>query len=289
MKNKEKSIYKDMSKESPKAKPFIKWVGGKRQLLPTLLKKIPKDINTYYEPFVGGGAVMYRIDSNRKHITDINPELINTYTIVRDRVEDLIDELSKEEYKNDLETYLEIRAWDRDEDFVDNRTELQRAARFIYLNKTSFNGMWRENKKGQFNVPFGKMNNPKILDDVNLRLCSQFLQDVEIECCSFESLLDNIGKDDFVYLDPPYVPLSATSSFTSYSKGNFDLKMQKSLKEFCDELNKKGVKFILSNSSAEFVLELYKDYNIEEVYAKRAINSKGDGRGPVKEVLVSNF
>ena len=286
MKNKEKSIYKNMSKEK-KAKPFIKWVGGKRQLLSTILEKTPKTINTYFEPFVGGGALFFNIEAKNKHIADVNPELINTYTVVRDNVEQLIEELSK--FENTKEMFLEVRSWDREENFLTKRTDIQRAARFIFLNKTAFNGMWRENKKGFFNVPFGKMKNPTILDSINLRLCSEYLKNTEIECCSFEELLPKIKKGDFVYLDPPYVPISATSSFTSYSKGNFDLKMQESLKEFCDSLDKKGVKFILSNSAAEFVLDLYKDYNVEFVYAKRAINSKGDGRGPVKEVLVSNY
>lgn len=276
-----------MKKEEQKAKPFIKWVGGKRQLMDVILSKVPSDINTYYEPFLGGGAVLYNIKAKSKKGSDVNAELINTYNVIKNKKNELIDVLG--DFKNTEEDFFKIRNWDREEDFLSKYSDVQRAARFIFLNKTAFNGMWRENSKGQFNVPFGKMTNPTIVDEDNLNLCESFFKDIEFRVKSFKDILDEVKSGDFVYLDPPYVPLSATSSFTSYNKDNFTLKMHQELKDFCDALTKKGVKFLLSNSSAEFVVDLYKDYTIEYVNAKRAINSNGEGRGSVKEVLVRNY
>ena len=274
-------------KEIKKAKPFIKWVGGTRQLMETILSLVPKDINTYYEPFLGGGAVLYSIEAKNKKASDVNSELINTYNTIKNKLEELKKELKK--HVNEEEYFYMVRAWDRDENYLTKYTDVERASRFIFLNKTAFNGMWRENKKGHFNVPFGRMKNPKILDTENLPLCNKFFQDIDFSTKSFNDILSEIKEGDFIYLDPPYVPLSVTSSFTSYNKENFSLKMQQELKNFCDELNKKKVKFLLSNSSADFVLDLYKDYDITLVDAKRTINSKGDGRGSVKEVLVKNY
>lgn len=276
-----------MKKEETKAKPFIKWVGGKRQLLPVILERIPKDINTYYEPFIGGGALMYNIKSKAKKASDINEELINTYNTIKNNYKGLAIELAK--HNNDEESFYKVRNWDKEEDYKTKYSEVERAARFIFLNKTAFNGMYRENSKGYYNVPFGRMVNPTILDESNLKLCNDFFQDIEFNTYSFHQILEEAVPGDFIYLDPPYVPLSATSSFTSYSKDNFTLQMHLDLKEFCDKLTEKGINFMLSNSSAQFVVDLYKDYTVELIDARRSINSKGDSRGNVKEVLVRNY
>ena len=184
-----KSIYNDMKK----AKPFIKWVGGTRQLLPIILENIPSDINTYYEPFVGGGALLFNIKAKSYFISDINGELINVYNNIKNNKEELIEILAdmSNKYKKATDPksyYLEIRAWDR-EDTFSQKTSVERAARFIFLNKTAFNGMWRVNSKGQHNVPFGKMQNPTILDKENIILCNQYLSSVDIEQGSFEQIL----------------------------------------------------------------------------------------------------
>lgn len=286
-----------------KAKPFIKWVGGKRQLLPKILELVPKNINTYYEPFIGGGAVYFNIEAKNYNISDINHELVNLYDNIKNNSEKLFKELKKiqdsydklrtDNKESDLEKmsefYYNMRNIDREEEYKKWSSE-KKAARFIFLNKTAFNGLYRVNKKGQHNVPFGKYYKPTIFDKENLIQCKLRLNDnTQISINSFEHVLEKAKKGDFVYFDPPYVPLNKTSNFTSYAKESFDKEMQIKLKETCDKLTEKGVNWMLSNSSADFVLELYKDYNINLVDASRNINSKGDKRGTVKEVLVTNY
>jgi len=267
-------------------KPFIKWVGGKRQLADELQKRLPSSYNRYFEPFVGGGALFFALKPEKAFIADLNSELINVYKIVRDYVEELIKELSK--YKNTKTCYYKTRDMDRKPDYH-RLPALQKAARFIYLNKTCYNGLYRVNSKGQFNVPFGKYKNPKICDAENLRACSQALQKTEIVNADFSIVLDFAKPKDFVYFDPPYVPLNATSNFTAYTQNGFDVDMQFRLKEVCDKLTDKGVLWMLSNSYTEFVLNLYKEYNIHTVYANRAVNCKSNGRGKIKEVIVRNY
>ena len=266
--------------------PIVKWVGGKRQLMFELLKNMPKSYNRYFEPFIGGGALFFELQPENAYISDMNEELINLYTVVRDNVYELIDDLSKHEVSK--EYFLEIRNVDRTEKYAE-LSNVERASRFIYLNRTCFNGMYRVNSQGQFNVPFGHYKNPRIIDENNLLNCSELLKKTEIKCADFSEILTKVKKGDFVYFDPPYVPLNETSSFTSYTKDGFDIDMQIKLRDVCDELDSMGVKFMLSNSDTKLVKELYANYEIKKVFASRAINANADGRGKITEVLVRNY
>ena len=266
--------------------PIVKWVGGKRQLMFELLKNMPKEYNRYFEPFIGGGALFFELQPDNAYISDMNEELINLYRVVRDNVNELIADLQKHDISK--EYFMEIRNIDRLEEYK-NWSDIQKASRFIYLNRTCFNGMYRVNSKGEFNVPFGHYKNPRILDENNLINCSNLLQKTEIKHADFSEILKKVKKGDFVYFDPPYVPLSETSSFTSYTKDGFDMDMQFKLRDVCDELESMGVKFLLSNSDTKLVNELYENYNIKKVFASRQINANADGRGKITEVLVRNY
>lgn len=266
--------------------PIVKWVGGKRQLMFELLKNMPGDYNRYFEPFIGGGALFFYLQPDNAYISDMNEELINLYQVVRDNVDELITDLQKHDISK--EYFMEIRNIDRTEEYQ-NWSDVKKASRFIYLNRTCFNGMYRVNSKGEFNVPFGHYKNPRILDENNLINCSNLLQRTEIKHADFSEILKKIKKGDFVYFDPPYVPLSETSSFTSYTKDGFDIDMQFKLRDVCDELDSIGVKFLLSNSDTKLVNELYENYNIKKVFASRQINANADGRGKITEVLVRNY
>ncbi len=266
--------------------PIVKWVGGKRQLMFELLKNMPENYNRYFEPFIGGGALFFELQPDNAYISDMNEELINLYKVVRDNVEELITDLQKHDISK--EYFMEIRNIDRTEEY-ESWSDIQKASRFIYLNRTCFNGMYRVNSKGEFNVPFGHYKNPRILDENNLINCSKLLQRTEIKHADFSEILKKVKKDDFVYFDPPYVPLSETSSFTSYTKDGFDMDMQFKLRDVCDELDTMGVKFLLSNSDTKLVNELYENYNIKKVFASRQINANADGRGKITEVLVRNY
>ena len=278
------------SKQEEKLKdetyPIVKWVGGKRQLMFELLKNMPKDYNRYFEPFIGGGALFFELQPNNAYISDTNEELINLYQVVRDNVDVLIKDLKK--HKITKEYFIEIRNIDRTQEYQ-NWSDIQKASRFIYLNRTCFNGLYRVNSKGEFNVPFGNYKNPRIVDENNLLNCSKLLKNTEIKCADFSKILSKVKKNDFVYLDPPYVPLNETSSFTSYTKDGFDLDMQFKLQDVCDELDSMGVKFLLSNSDTKLINELYENYKIKKVFATRAINVNPDGRGKITEVLVRNY
>lgn len=267
-------------------KPFIKWAGGKSQLLSELARRTPSDFGCFYEPFLGGGAFFFSLQPLRSVLVDVNQELISCYTVVRDDVEALIKDLKRHQY--DEEYFYRIRNVDRLPDYS-AWTALERASRFIFLNKTCYNGLYRVNSRGQYNVPFGRYTNPKIVDPENLRACSRALRNVSLICGSFLSIEDQVTSNDFVYFDPPYAPLNATSNFTSYSKDSFDSSMQLALRDLCERLNSKGIRFMLSNSSAPFVLELYQNFTIEFVDASRAINSSGTKRGKVKEVIITNY
>ncbi len=266
--------------------PIVKWVGGKRQLMFELLKNMPEDFNRYFEPFIGGGALFFELQPDNAYISDMNEELINLYQVVRDNVDELITDLQKHDISK--EYFMEIRNIDRTEEY-ENWSDVKKASRFIYLNRTCFNGMYRVNSKGEFNVPFGHYKNPRIVDENNLINCSNLLQRTEIKHADFSDILKKVKKGDFVYFDPPYVPLSETSSFTSYTKDGFDLDMQFKLRDVCDELDSMGVKFLLSNSDTKLVNDLYENYNIKKVFASRQINANADGRGKITEVLVRNY
>jgi len=266
--------------------PIVKWVGGKRQLMFELLKNMPENYNRYFEPFIGGGALFFELQPDNAYISDMNEELINLYQVVRDNVGELITDLQKHDIAK--EYFMEIRNIDRTKEYK-KWSNVKKASRFIYLNRTCFNGMYRVNSKGEFNVPFGHYKNPRILDENNLINCSKLLQKTEINHADFSEILKKVKKGDFVYFDPPYVPLSETSSFTSYTKDGFDIDMQFKLRETCDELDSKGVKFLLSNSDTKLVNELYENYNIKKVFASRQINANTDGRGKITEVLVRNY
>ncbi len=269
--------------------PVLKWVGGKRQLLPQIRKYMPRGFSTYYEPFVGGGAVLFDLQPQKAVINDINPELINLYEVIRDDVEELIKDLGR--YKNEPDFFYTIRELDRDTEVYNNLTKIEKASRIHYLNKTCYNGLFRVNNAGQFNAPFGKYKNPNITNEITLRAVSKYFNNAKIiiRCSDFEEALKGIRKGSFVYFDPPYDPVSDSSNFTGYSKGGFNSSEQLRLRDLCDKLNSKGVKFLLSNSSTEFIHGIYRNYKIITIQAKRAINSDADNRGEVDEVLVMNY
>ena len=270
----------------PRATPFLKWAGGKSQLLTTYDGMFPKTFKRYFEPFTGGGAVFFNLKNKHKPfpatLCDLNDDLINCYKVIRDNVEALIEVLKN--HHNDEAYFYKMRA-------IDSRclSEVERAARLIFLNKTCFNGLYRVNSKGQFNVPFGFYKNPRTCHESNLRACNLALQNVDLICRPFDQVLTHAKKGDFVYFDPPYHPLSSTANFTSYTKNCFSGANQEHLAEVFATLNKRGCHVALSNSDCEFIRHLYKDFRIETVSAIRAINCKAEGRGRITEVLVLNY
>ena len=235
---------------------------------------------------MGGAALFWQLKPKQAILIDINQELVNTYLCVQKDVEALIIDLHQHQYNQ--EYYYQIRNSDRTADYA-SWSDIQRASRFIYLNKTCFNGLYRVNSQGQYNVPFGRYKNPKIVDAENLRACSLALKDTEIFTDSFLSIESKITERDFVYFDPPYIPLSATSNFTGYSSQGFDTETQISLRDLCQRLNNRGVRFMLSNSAAPLVFDLYSEFQIELVDMPRSINSQVDKRGNIKEVLITNY
>lgn len=267
-------------------KPVLKWVGGKSQLLPDITAKLPVQFHNYFEPFAGGGALMFSLKPQNAHLNDFNKELINLYQVIKDEPHALITKLKK--FKNTKEDYYRIREEDRNPNFS-RKSKIYRAARTIYLNKTCYNGLYRVNSKGEFNTPFGDYKKPLICDEQNILEVSAFLQNVSITNLDFYDAVKDASIGDFVYFDPPYDPLSITSAFTSYNAHGFNKNDQIRLKELCDLLDNKGVKWMLSNSATPFIIDLYKDYHIDIVKAKRSVNSKGDKRGKVDEVLVRNY
>ena len=267
--------------------PFLKWVGGKRQLLDNIRQYVPPHFERYIEPFVGGGAVFFDLLPEKAWINDVNSELVNCYCVVRDDVEALTENLSHHIYDKDY--YLAQRALDRVGGGLSSLDKLTRASRFIYLNRTAFNGMYRVNSKGLFNVPFGRYKNPNIVNEETLRACSSALQQVKITNLDYLDVLSKCKERDFVYVDPPYFPVSPTASFTQYSDGAFGLAQQQKLAEALHELHNKGVKFLASNANVPDIFDLYQGFAIKTVLAKRAINSKADKRHAVKEVLISNM
>lgn len=269
--------------------PVVKWVGGKRQIIDQIIRRVPDTYCTYYEPFLGGGAVLFKLQPVKVVASDINIELINLYQVIKNNVEELINDLKR--HKNEEEYYYMIRGLDRNKNKYNKLTPVQRASRIIFLNKTCFNGLFRVNKAGEFNTPFGSYKNPNIVNEAVLRAVSVYFNRAEVTLTSrdFEEVLAKARKGDFAYLDPPYDPVSKTAYFTDYNKGGFDSSEQIRLKTVCDKLDRKGVKFLLSNSATAFIKDLYRDYHIEVIQAKRPINSRADKRGAIDEVLVMNY
>jgi DNA adenine methylase len=268
-------------------KSFLKWVGGKQKLFKELSSFFPKEINNYYEPFIGGGSVYFNLShkiTGNVNLSDLNSELVNTYNVVKNHPNDLIDELYN--FQNTKNYFLFVRSWDRNDDFLKIR-DVKRAARFIYLNKTCYNGMWRVNSKNQYNVPYGGYKKEFSPDIETIKSCSLALQKANIKCHSFQQIMNNVKGGDFVYLDPPYIPLNV-NSFVSYTQNGFSQDLHLELKNFCWELTKKGVYFVQSNSSSPLTYSLFEGFDFYQIEAHRFINSKADRRGKIKECVISN-
>ncbi len=279
-----------MAKKNILVSPFLKWVGGKRQIMPSIVDLLPKNINdlNYIEPFIGGGAVLFHLQPKNAIINDFNEELINVYRVIKENLNDLIEDLKKHE--NNADYFYEIRSLDRSDGF-NNLTSVERASRVIYLNKTCFNGLYRVNNAGEFNAPFGRYKNPNIVNEPTLKAVSKYLNsnNIELRTGDYADVLNNINPNSFIYLDPPYHPLSISSNFTGYIQGGWSDEDQIRLRETCDLMNTLGIKFLLSNSSAPFIIDEYRNYNISIVKANRSVNSNGAGRGEVDEVLIRNY
>jgi DNA adenine methylase len=268
--------------EPVRARPFLKWVGGKGRLIEQLRPHLPSPFKRYFEPFAGGAALFFALGPRRAVLTDVNAELIDCYRTVRDHVEDVIVALRRHRYS--AEHYYRVRAMD-----PAGLKLPERAARTIYLNKTGYNGLYRVNRAGKFNVPMGRYTNPTVCDAENLRACSAALRRVELEQRDFAELGVRARAGDFVYFDPPYDPMSATAAFTSYAPGGFGPDAQRRLAELFAGLARKGVHVVLSNSDTPLIRELYRPFRITPILAARSINSRGSRRGKVGEVLVTSF
>jgi len=275
-----------------KAKPFLKWAGGKTQLLSRLEKFYPPKYNNYFEPFLGGGAVFFKLTPKKAHLNDINKTLIGAYKNIKKKPREIIrllDILQRDYYKKgkiDRENfYYSIR-----EEYNNLPAEnFKKSAYLIFLNKTCYNGMYRENSEGKFNVPFGRYRKPLILDRENLLAVAKVLKNAALTSVDFDKAVSRARKKDFIYFDPPYYPLSQTSSFTSYSNNGFLENDQIKLKRVFKELNKRGCFVMLSNSYTAFIRNLYKEYKHFIVMANRAINCKAEGRGAIKELVILNY
>lgn len=275
-----------------KPQPFLKWAGGKRQLLPVIKNHLPAKYTEYFEPFVGAGALLFDLQPDKFIINDSNWELINAYQVIRDQPEELIDFCQQHQANNSKAYYYQIRQQDREKTFC-KLTALKRAARFIYLNKTCWNGLQRTNKDGNFNVPYANYKAPVIADPAVITAVSSYLNQAKCRILNldFEQSVATAKQGAFVYFDPPYYPLSKTSSFTSYSINGFAEEEQIRLKQLCDRLSDRGCQVLASNSATPFIKDLYDDprYEVFEVQAARAINSVGSKRGKIKEYLIRNY
>jgi len=265
------------------SKPFLKWAGGKSQHLKEMTKHFPKSFDRYVEPFLGSGSVFFFLKPSKAFLSDSNNELINTFQMVKDHPEQVINALMQHE--NTKEHFLVTRQLK-----PVCMESVKRAARFIFLNKTCFNGLYRVNSNNEFNTPFGYYDNPNFCDEAALRICSKILNNSETEICSmyFEQALDNAHQNDFIYLDPPYYQ-SENSKFTSYTRKGFGQTDHENLAQIFKNLSKKGVKLLLSNSDCEWVRNRYKNFEIIELKGRRSINAKGNGRGKVLELLIKNY
>jgi DNA adenine methylase len=270
--------------------PFLKWVGGKRQIMSSIVDMLPKNVGNYnyIEPFIGGGATLFHLQPKKAIVNDFNAELINVYEVIKNNLDELITDLKK--HKNESDYFYRLRALDRSIEFW-TLSNVQRASRVIYLNKTCFNGLYRVNNAGEFNAPFGSYKNPNIVNEPTLKAVSKYLNtnDIQLLTGDYEIVLNGLEKSSFVYLDPPYHPISENSNFTGYVQGGWNEASQIRLRNACSKLNENGIKFLLSNSSSDFIKDLYKDYKITTVKANRAINSNGEKRGEIDEVLIRNY
>ena len=263
-----------------KVKPFVKWVGGKSTISKKILEHFPAEFGKYFEPFAGGGAIGFSLNRDiPKSFSDVNAKLINCYLVIKNDVEGVVTELSRLEiYANTPEQYAIV----RDSFNQGNCDDLQSVAQFIYLNKCCFNGIYRENKSGKFNVPFGKMKNPLICDEITLRSVSKFLQNVDISCSNYDAISPRPG--DLVYLDPPYF-----DTFSDYSSQGFSKENHLQLKNFVDRLTRDDVLVVLSNSSTDFIKHLYCDYTQIAIETKYSVSGKNSGRKTTEEILIKNF
>ena len=270
--------------------PFTKWTGGKRQLLPVIRELMPKTYNRYFEPFVGGGALFFDLAPKDAVINDFNAELINCYQQIKDNPQELIEILKVHQEYNSKEYYLDLRSADRDER-IDMMSEVQRAARILYMLRVDFNGLYRVNSNNQFNVPYGRYKNPKIVDENLVSAISTYLNNnqIEIKKGDFEKAVLDVQPGDFVYFDPPYIPLSETSAFTSYTHEGFSYDDQVRLRDTFKKLSDTGAYVMLSNSSSFLVEELYRDFNIHYVEATRTNGAKSSSRGKISEIIVTNY
>ena len=287
------SLFQNFQNTKKTPKPFIKWAGGKSQLLDQFTPLFPKQFNNYFEPFTGSAAVFFYLYTLREtgtisfknaRLTDLNDELILVYKTVRDNVDELISLLASHRQSHNKEYYYHVRSVK-----PETLSDTERAARFIYLNKTCFNGLYRVNRSGQFNVPMGSYKNPQIFNEGELRSASESLRGVDLAVANYADVLLHAKSGDFFYFDPPYLPISKTSYFTGYTKYPFAEKEQQELKDVFLQLDKSGCKVMLSNSWADLILDLYRDYNLIEVKASRAINSDAEKRGKISELVVINY
>lgn len=271
-------------------KPLLKWAGGKRRLLGILKENLPGGYGTYHEPFIGGGALFFELAPERAVVSDLNAEMMNFYSVVRDGLPSLLESLAA--HVNTKEHYLDVRSWDRADGWPDTRSSLERASRFLFLNKTCFNGLWRVNSKGgYFNVPYANPKRLNMYDAENIAACSDLFRrsGVSLSHGSFADNENLVNKGDLVYLDPPYIPVTETASFTGYTKEGFGSELQISLRDYCRRIDKIGAKFMLSNSHTQAGLELYRDFDVRVIDAPRSISRDGAGRKPVQEILVRNY
>lgn len=277
-----------MAKNNKLVAPFLKWVGGKRQLMPSIVEHLPKNIHlyNYVEPFIGGGAVLFHLQPKNAIINDFNKELINVYEVIKNNLSELIIDLKK--HDNNADYFYQIRSLDRTEEFK-NLAPVERASRVIFLNKTCFNGLYRVNNAGEFNAPFGRYKNPNIVNELTLKAVNKYFNsnNVVFKSGDYQDVLSEISENSFVYLDPPYHPISESSNFTGYVQGGWDIFDQTRLRDACDQLDSKGIKFLLSNSSSPIIKDLYEKYKITTVKANRAINSNGSDRGEVEYKIAS--
>lgn len=270
------------------ARPILKWAGGKRRLISEIIKLFPSDYHkrAYHEPFFGGGALFFYLEPDKGSINDVNIRLMNFYKVLKDKPDELINEASKYVYKKD--EYYRLRSRFNEESLSD----VEDAAILLYLNKTGYNGLYRVNSKGRYNVPFGRYKNPTIIDEEKIREASAILKSIDIHSERFTCVKKKAESGDIVYFDPPYLPISETSDFTEYSKAGFGYDDHELLRDTCVELDEKGVLFVQSNSHIEAIIELYEDigeFRINTVQMNRAINSKASSRGEVNEILITNI
>lgn len=277
--------------DSARVHPILKWAGGKRQLVHSIGEYVPKHFSRYYEPFIGGGAILFSLQPADAIINDFNWELINLYEVVRDAPNELISILKWHKSHHSKEHYYSVRGLDRDPTQFRRLSNVELAARTLYLNKTCYNGLYRVNSKGQFNTPMGKYKNPNIVNEEAIRNLSDFFNRIKVKMSvgDYKEAIRDVNKNDFVYFDPPYQPISETSAFTNYTKEGFSKSEQVRLKTVCDELTRAGVKFLQSNSDSPEIRELYREYAMVPIPARRFINSKPNGRAGVGELLIYNY